>query len=41
MVKRRNETFTRLNELNYLFENHFDVYGLIEKGLAIDINTLK
>lgn len=31
--------------LNYeiiekLFEWHFDVFGLIEKGLAIDINTL-
>ena len=24
-----------------LFEWHFDVFGLIEKGLAIDINTLK
>ncbi len=24
-----------------LFEHHFDVFGLIEKGLAIDINTLK
>jgi len=24
----------------YLFEWHFDVFGLIEKGLAIDINTL-
>jgi hypothetical protein len=23
-----------------LLENHFDVFGLIEKGLAIDINTL-
>jgi hypothetical protein len=23
-----------------LFKNHFDVFGLIEKGLAIDINTL-
>ena len=23
-----------------LFENHFDVLGLIEKGLAININTL-
>lgn len=23
-----------------LFEWHFDVFGLIEKGLAIDINTL-
>ena len=24
-----------------LFEHHFDVFGLIEKGLAIDINTLE
>lgn len=24
-----------------LFEWHFDVFGLIDKGLAIDINTLK
>jgi hypothetical protein len=24
-----------------LFKNHYDVFGLIEKGLAIDINTLK
>ena len=24
-----------------LVENHFDVFGLIEKGLAIDINTIK
>jgi hypothetical protein len=23
-----------------LFKNHYDVFGLIEKGLAIDINTL-
>jgi hypothetical protein len=23
-----------------LFENHFDVFGLIEKNLAVDINTL-
>jgi len=25
---------------NELLENHFDVFGLIEKGLAIDVNTL-
>jgi len=24
-----------------LFSEHYDVFGLIEKGLAIDINTLK
>lgn len=33
------------DKINYtivikLFENHFDVFGLIEKGLAIDINKL-
>lgn len=25
----------------WLIENHFDVFGLIEKGLAIDINTIE
>ena len=24
----------------YLIKNHFDVFGLIKKGLAIDINTI-
>ncbi len=28
------------NVVNKLLELHFDVFGLIEKGLAIDINTL-
>lgn len=36
----------RLLELSYLvieklIEHHFDIFGLIEAGLAIDINTLK
>ncbi len=26
---------------NDLYKYHFDIHGLIEKGLAIDINTLK
>ena len=26
---------------DYMIEKHFDVFGLIENGLAIDINTLK
>jgi hypothetical protein len=26
---------------SHLVKNHFDVFGLIPKGLAIDINTLK
>lgn len=29
------------DEWTFLFENHFDVFGLIEKGLAININTLE
>ena len=29
------------NEWAFFFEQHYDVFGLIEKGLAIDINTLK
>lgn len=28
-------------QFEYLFSQHFDVFGLIESGLAIDINTLK
>lgn len=27
--------------LEYCFKNHFDVFGLIPKGLAYDINELK
>ena len=27
--------------IQYLFLKHFDVFGLIPKGLAIDINTIK
>ncbi len=26
--------------IEYLFSQHFDVFGLIDKGLAVDINTL-
>ena len=26
--------------LQYLFKNHYDVFGLIEKGEAVDINEL-
>ncbi len=28
------------NFYEYFFEHHFDVFGLIDQGLAIDINTL-
>jgi len=30
-----------IRNMDFLFKNHFDIYGLIENGLAIDINTLK
>lgn len=41
----KNIDFNGFNHLDYgflklLFEHHFDVFGLIKKGLAIDINTL-
>jgi len=29
-----------ISAMNILYGNHFDVFGLIDKGLAIDINTL-
>lgn len=35
--------YGKVNQLvgfNYLFSHHFDVFGLIDKGLAIDINRL-
>lgn len=32
--------FIQVREQNVLLELHFDVFGLIEKGEAIDINTL-
>lgn len=31
----------QLKLIEKLYEWHFDIHGLIEKGLAIDINTLK
>lgn len=49
----REFNFVALPEINYdvenysygfmqfCFKNHFDVFGLIEKGIAIDINTLE
>jgi len=43
-LTRYNETAVSLSEFRkieyYLYENHFDVFGLIDKGLAIDINIL-
>ena len=33
--------FTGYNCIQALIEYHFDVFGLIKEGLAIDINTIK
>ncbi len=42
IIKRNGFEFAWLETSNYLklLENHFDVFGLIEKGLAIDINKV-
>lgn len=34
-------TVQRFEDVQILLENHFDVFGLIEKGHAIDLNTIK
>ena len=39
-VKRKNECYTRLNEINYLFENHYDVFNLIPNDLAVSIHDV-
>ncbi len=33
--------FNQLGCFQYLFENHFDVFGLIDKGLALDKTKIK
>lgn len=43
-LNQENPPYMRLNKLdlfNWLFENHFDVYSLIDKGLAVSYNDLK
>ena len=40
MVKRKNETFTRIDEITYLYREHYDIHGLIEKGLAISVHDV-
>lgn len=35
-LKAKNELYTRLDDLEYLFKNHFDVFGLLEKNLATE-----
>lgn len=40
IVNRNKITETRHRIVNKLLESHFDVFGLIEKRLAVNINTL-
>lgn len=35
------QAFSPIMFFEYLFANHYDVFGLIDQGLAIDINTIK
>tara|TARA_R110000782_G_scaffold106389_1_gene194623 strand:+ start:77 stop:505 length:429 start_codon:yes stop_codon:yes gene_type:complete len=41
VINRNDIRYTDYWIVEKLFENHFDVFGLIDKGLAIDINTIK
>ena len=36
----KSNQYLSYNFQTWLISNHFDVFGLIEKGLAIDINKL-
>lgn len=38
--KEDNADISQLELFNYLFEHHFDVFGLIDKGLAVDVNEI-
>lgn len=41
LINRGSTSETPYHIIVWLCENHFDLFGLIEKGLAIDINNLK
>lgn len=32
--------YLNMESLTYLFQHHYDVFGLIDKGLAIDLNSI-
>ena len=35
-----NVLYLRFDLIQFLLENHFDIFGLISEGLAVDINSL-
>ena len=39
-IKNSPRGYLKLYQSNYLFKHHFDIFGLIEKDLAVNINTL-
>jgi hypothetical protein len=39
-VKRKNECYARLEEINYLFEQHYDIFNLIPNNLAFSIHDV-
>jgi hypothetical protein len=41
IIDKQTDSYLDHYEWCFLFENHFDVFGLIDAGLAIDINTLE
>lgn len=40
VYKNLDRTITKYNLIEWALTNHFDVYGLIGNGLAVDINTI-
>ncbi len=39
-IKSSARGYLKLYQLNYLFKHHFDVFGLIESGSALNINDM-
>jgi hypothetical protein len=39
-IKTTSRGHLKLYQVNYLHKHHFDIHGLIEKGLAVDFNQL-
>lgn len=39
-ISATNDNNMTFEAYEWLYENHFDIHGLIEQGLAIDVNTL-
>lgn len=40
-IRCNSEIYNQYKLFQFLYKHHFDIYGLIEKGEAIDINTIE